>query len=69
MSTRGEQLKLLPDSSKEELKKQVAIIAQRWKGYENRYDEAKFFAAIDNGEITMEEQIDEHFRVARMLML
>ncbi|KKN25194.1 hypothetical protein LCGC14_0887200 [marine sediment metagenome] len=63
------QLELLPKLSKEELKKQVAVIAKRWPGYENRYDEAKFFAAIDSGKITKEEQINDQFQVARMLML
>lgn len=65
----NEQLRLLPDTGKEELKKQVAIIAKRWRGYEKRYDEGKFFAAIDSGKITTEQQIDDKFRVARMLML
>ena len=65
----NKQLRLLPDSSKEELKKQVAIIAKRWPGYEDCYDETEFFAAIDSGKITTEEEINQHYRVARMLML
>ncbi len=65
----SEQLKLLPNSSKEELKKQVAIIAKRWPPYDERYIEAGFFTDIDEGKITTEEQIDEIFRHMRMMML
>jgi len=65
----SEQLKLLPDSSKEELKKQVAIIAKRWPPYDKRYSESGFFADIDSGKITTEEQINAQFQYARMMML
>ncbi len=65
----SEQLRLLPAIKKEELKKQVAIIAKRWPPYDKRYNEEGFFADIDNGKITSEEDISAQFQQARMLML
>jgi len=65
----SEQLRLLPDSSKEELKRMVAVIAKQWPPYHERYDEDQFFASIDEGKITTEEDINAIFQHWRMLML
>ena len=66
---KDKQLRLLPDSSKEELKRMVAVIAKRWPPYHERYDEAEFFASIDEGKLTTEEEINGIFRYWRQMML
>ena len=55
--------------SKEELKQAVARIAKLWPPYDTCYDEQAFFADIDNGKITTEQQISNVFMTARALML
>jgi len=69
MTEETKRLDILPATSKEQLKEALPRIAAKWPPYDKDYNEERFFTAIDHGIITTEEEIEEQFRIARMMMI